>query len=85
VKNLAALIESCDCVITTSNTTAHLSGAIGKETKLMVPKFFGKFWYWHERGGQNLWYPNTKIYIQHKDGEWSDAIKNLIRDFSNNE
>ena len=35
--SLAALIEACNFVITTSNTTAHLSGALHKQTFLLLP------------------------------------------------
>lgn len=85
IDSLASLIASCDYVVTTSNTTAHLSGAIGKKTKLMVPKYLGKFWYWHEINGKSLWYPNTKIYTQDLDGNWSNCIEKIISDFSSNE
>ena len=37
-ESLAALLESLDLLITVSNTTAHLAGAIGKETWVMAPK-----------------------------------------------
>ena len=36
-ESLAALIQSLDLFITVSNTTAHLSGAIGKETWVFIP------------------------------------------------
>ncbi|MDP3700020.1 MAG: hypothetical protein Q8R72_03855 [Hylemonella sp.] len=45
IDGLAALIDACDIVITTSNTTAHLAGALGKETLLLLPLGKGKLWY----------------------------------------
>ena len=38
IEGLAALIDACDFVVTVSNTTAHIAGAIGKQTYLMLPK-----------------------------------------------
>ncbi|MBZ0147984.1 MAG: tetratricopeptide repeat protein, partial [Pseudorhodoplanes sp.] len=37
IDGLAALITACDLVVTVSNTTAHLAGALGKETIVLVP------------------------------------------------
>ena len=34
---LAALIELCDLVVSTSNVTIHLAGALGKETWVLLP------------------------------------------------
>ena len=37
IDGLAALISACDLVVTVSNTTAHLAGALGRPTFVMVP------------------------------------------------
>ena len=34
---LAALIEVCDLVVSTSNVTIHMAGALAKETWVMLP------------------------------------------------
>ena len=36
---LAALIEACDLVVSTSNVTIHLAGALGKDTWVLLPLF----------------------------------------------
>ena len=38
IDGLASLIDACDCVVSVSNTTVHIAGAIGKETYLMLPQ-----------------------------------------------
>ena len=35
----AALIEACDLVVSTSNVTIHLAGALGKDTWVLLPLF----------------------------------------------
>ena len=76
----AALIEACDFVITVSNTTTHISGAIGKETLLLSSVGKGSLWYWsNEINGSSLWYPNTKIIKQIKKNSWSDVIDEVIK------
>ena len=37
IDGLAALICACDAVVTVSNTTAHLAGALGRPTFVLVP------------------------------------------------
>ena len=74
IDGLAALIQACDVVITTSNTTAHLAGALGKETLLLLPFGKGRIWYWSEHAGKNLWYPSIRIFSQDQPGQWQRAL-----------
>ena len=77
IDSLVALIDSCSYIVTTSNTTAHLSGALGKETLLLLPFSVGKFWYWHHQEGRSIWYPSVRIFQQETDGDWSVPIKKI--------
>lgn len=77
VESLLAIIDACDLVITTSNSTAHFAGAAGKETLLLLPYSAGKFWYWHDLHGQSLWYPSIKIFRQREQDEWSHPINEI--------
>jgi hypothetical protein len=74
----AALIEACDFVITISNTSAHMAGAIGKETYLMCPSGKGLLWYWsNQSNGNSLWYPSIHVYEQNSPGQWFDVVQNV--------
>ncbi|OYY59115.1 MAG: hypothetical protein B7Y05_07100 [Polynucleobacter sp. 24-46-87] len=75
IQCLQALIEACDIVITTSNTTAHLAGMSGKETLLFLPMGNSRFWYWHDIDGVSLWYPSIKVFKQVNPGDWSVPIE----------
>jgi tetratricopeptide (TPR) repeat protein len=77
IDGLFSLIDACDLVITTSNATAHMSGAIGKKTFLLVPYLIGKMWYWHEDDTQSIWYPSISIFRQKKLGDWEDPINKI--------
>jgi ADP-heptose:LPS heptosyltransferase len=74
-------IEACDFVVTSSNVTAHLAGAIGKKTFLIVPHGVGKLWYWHD-DDNSCWYPSIKIYRQTQPHDWNSVIKTLAKDLS---
>ena len=46
IDGLACLIAACDAVVTISNVTAHLAGALGTPTFAFVPFENGWVWYW---------------------------------------
>ena len=75
---LAALIEACDLVVSTSNVTIHLAGALGKDTWVLLP-FVSSFW-WLLNREDSIWYPSLKIYRQKKFGEWKLALDLLRND-----
>jgi len=58
---LAALISACDLVVTISNTTAHLAGALGKPTWVLVPDGNVRMWYWFIGRDDSPWYPHVKL------------------------
>ena len=74
----AALIAACDFVISSSNTSAHISGAIGKETYLMCPTGKGFLWYWaNQVNRHSLWYPSIQIFEQNVAGQWQEIVENI--------
>lgn len=77
INSLVNLIDRCSFVITGSNSVAHLSGALGKKTFLLLPYSNGMFWYWHSVNGQSIWYPSIKIFQQQVDGDWTGPILEL--------
>ena len=74
IDGLAALIDACDVIVTISNTTAHLAGALGKTVFLMLPRSVGRFWWWQAERSDALWYPNVRIFRQSVDGDWNSVI-----------
>ena len=71
---LAALINACDIVVSVSNTTVHLAGALGKPTLVMLPYALGRIWYWHEKGERSPWYPSCRLLRQTAAGDWTPVI-----------
>jgi len=62
LEKLLYVINQMDYVITTDNITAHLSGACGKKTFLLVPKNKSRIWFWHNELNHQ-WYKNTTIFF----------------------
>lgn len=75
---LTALVSACDFIVTSSNVTAHIAGALGKETYLIIPSSYGKIWYWGENVEGCLWYPSIQIYRSVDDESWSQPV-NLLK------
>ena len=77
IDGLTSLISICDFVVTSSNVTAHLAGALNKSTYLLIPYNYGRIWYWGENAYRSLWYPSINICRCNKSESWDHAIKLL--------
>ena len=78
---LAALIELCDLVVSTSNVTVHLAGALGKETWVLLP-YVANFWWLLDRT-DSIWYPTLRLYRQKKFQDWGNVLFTVTTDLSN--
>jgi len=74
----AAIIENLDLVITVDTSVAHLAGAMGKETWLLLP--YVPDWRWMEEGERTEWYPSMKLYRQPRFKDWDSAFFKLKKD-----
>lgn len=74
IDGFAALIDACDMVVSVSNTTVHLAGALGKPTAVLLPYAQGRLWYWHEGVDTSPWYPACRLYRQPAIGEWASVL-----------
>ena len=86
IDGLACLIEICDIVITVDNITAHLAGALGKKTWILLPTYSD--FRWMEKTSECVWYKNVRLFRQESMGNWdfvTSNIKKMLEDFINNE
>jgi ADP-heptose:LPS heptosyltransferase len=79
IDGLAALIDACDAVVTVSNVTAHLAGALGKRGAVLVPYSKGRLWYWHQGDERSLWYPGLSVFWQDDPSGWSRPVDACTR------
>jgi len=80
MEGLAALIDSCDIIVTSSNSNAHLAGALGKETYLILPKASSLMWYWeHKMDKISQWYKSINIFNQTMTNQWEDPISKITK------
>jgi len=78
IDGLAALIGACDVVVSVDNSTAHLSGALGKDVKVLLP--FLPDWRWQEDGRTSPWYSSMRLYRQEHKGDWSGPLSEVAVD-----
>lgn len=67
----AAAIAGLDLVITIDSAVAHLAGALGKETWLMLP--FAPDWRWLCERRDSPWYASMRLFRQHAAGDWGSV------------
>ena len=69
----AAQIASLDLVVTAANTTAHLSGAMGIPTWVILSKF--PDWRWGTSAATTPWYSSVHLCRQQKHADWRHPIE----------
>lgn len=78
-ENLPEKIAGLEIVITVDTYAAHLAGAMGKETILLLPKGSEFKWGTPENSFVKLWYPSiTEVRCQNPM-DWSDAIQETVK------
>jgi tetratricopeptide (TPR) repeat protein len=77
---LAALMSACDAVVTVSNTPAHLAGALGRPTWVMVPHGHARIWYWFRDRDESPWYPRVHVRRQQRGQAWAELITAVAAD-----
>ncbi len=75
--NTAAAIEALDLVVTIDTSVAHLAGAMGKRTFLMLP--YDAFFTWTADSNTTPWYPSIRLFRQKVPGDWSDPVNAVTR------
>jgi tetratricopeptide (TPR) repeat protein len=68
----AALIERLDLVITVDTAAAHLAGALGKVTWVLLHEF--PDCRWELTADASYWYPNMRLFRQPKHGDWASVV-----------
>jgi hypothetical protein len=62
-------------VITVDTAVAHLAGAMGKPTWLLLPHVAD--WRWMNARSDTPWYPSLGLYRQPGPGDWTSVIERI--------
>lgn len=74
----AGFIDNLDIIISVDTATAHLSGAMGKKTWLLLP--FTPDWRWMLHIDVSPWYPTMRLFRQKQRGDWAGVIKEVLKE-----
>jgi tetratricopeptide (TPR) repeat protein len=76
----AALIAQLDLVITIDTAVAHLAGAMGKPTWLLLS--FGSDWRWFIDREDSPWYPTMRLFRQPILGDWQTPLNRVAAELA---
>jgi hypothetical protein len=74
----AALCEAMDLVISVDTSVAHLAGALGKLTWVLLP--FTPDWRWLLERTDSPWYSSVRLYRQKKIADWDSVLERVKAD-----
>jgi hypothetical protein len=74
-------IASCDLVISSCTSVAHLAGAMGIPTWIVVPIL--PYYLWAKPGNGTEWYDSVKLFRQKNHNDWVSVFSNLKKELRN--
>lgn len=74
LENCAALLSVCSKVVSVSNAVAHMAGAVGTETHVLVPNGNNRHIYWYPERDTVPNYPSASAYMQMPPGQWKPLV-----------
>ena len=68
-----AAIQLIDRLVTVDTSVAHLAGAAGIPTSLLLP--YAPDWRWLRNREDSPWYPGMRLFRQTRPGDWDEVIE----------
>ncbi len=76
----AGAIKNLDFVVTVDTSVAHLAGALGVKTCLLLP--YCADWRWFDNNKSTEWYNSVTIYKQTNPKTWEDVINKVVQNIT---
>lgn len=70
--DVAALLANLDLVVTIDSGPAHLAGALGVPTCLMIDRVSA--WFWGDESPRTAWYESIELVRQPRVGDWAPVV-----------
>lgn len=80
-EDTAAFLKNIDVLVTIDTSIAHLAGALGVKTFLLLP--YDTEWRWFDDTETTPWYDSVRIFKQGPDANWDDVIKRVNIELDN--
>lgn len=78
IRTTAAILIRAALVITVDTMIAHLAGALGRPTWLLLKS--APDWRWRQPGRASRWYPSIRLYRQQTPGDWAAPLAEIAAD-----
>ncbi|MEO7521687.1 MAG: tetratricopeptide repeat protein [Gemmatimonas sp.] len=71
-RDTARLLSDCDALVTVDTSVAHLAGALGVPTLIMLP--YVADWRWRAERADSPWYRSVRLVRQREAGDWPSVV-----------
>jgi len=78
----AAQVAALDLVISISNTTVHVAGALGVPVWTLLARRTGFLWCWFSEREDSPWYPSMRLYRQATADDWEPVFARVRQDLA---
>lgn len=68
----AGMMRACDLIITSDTATAHIAGSLGVPVWCVL--HWDPFWVFVHDGDSTPWYPQMRLFRQHRPLDWSGVM-----------
>jgi Flp pilus assembly protein TadD len=76
----AGVVSLVDLVISVDTSVAHLAGALGRPTWILLP--FCPDWRWMIERDDSAWYPTARLFRQPALSDWPSAIRKVAKELA---
>jgi hypothetical protein len=76
----AAQVDAMDLVVSITNTTVHMAGALGRPVWTMLPAVAD--WRYQRARPDTPWYPAMRLFRQTRARQWTDVIERVAAELA---
>lgn len=76
----ASALRNLDVLITIDSAIAHLAGAMGVKTFLLLP--YANEWRWFDDSKTTIWYESVELFRQKEADDWSEVVAEVFERLS---
>lgn len=77
-EDTAAILCELDELLTVDTSVAHLAGALGVRTRVLLPRIPDWRWLWNR--ADSPWYPDMRLYRQDRRKDWGGPLVRVAQD-----
>ena len=74
----AAALAELDLLITVDTAAAHLAGALGRATWLLIARQAD--WRWMRERDDSPWYASLRLFRQERQGDWIPVVARMMHE-----